>query len=125
MSLERVSFVSVYLEKSHMKRACLAIALLLLGSATPVFAYTGYTGPISFLGTDWAGAGYIFALGGTTNPCPDNQFSMNAGAPGYKDQIATLMLAWALGEPVAVVTDPTDSCPNGRANIISVQIPTH
>jgi hypothetical protein len=35
------------------------------------------------------------------------------------------MLAWSLGENVTVVTDATDSCPNNRANIVSVQIPTH
>jgi hypothetical protein len=109
----------------EMAMKVLTVALLMLVSvcAPAAFAYTGYSGTLSFIGTDWNGAGYIFGLGGVAGQCSFGQFSLSANAPGYKDQVATLMLAWTMGESVAIVTDATDSCPNNRANIISVQIP--
>lgn len=94
-----------------------AFAVLAAAASQPSFAVAGYTGYLSFIGTDWDGAGYIFALSNTSGPC-GGQFSMNAGAAGYKDQVATLMLLWSLGQQASVVTDGT--CPNGRANVIGV-----
>jgi hypothetical protein len=63
-------------------------------------------------------------MNGVSNLCGNNQFSLNAGAAGYKDQVATLMVAWTLQQQVSVVTDASNSCPNSRANIISVVIPS-
>jgi len=105
------------------KALYVVLAFALSAVALPSFAYTNYTGQLAWLGTDWAGNGYRFALTGVTNQCAWGQFSLGAGAAGYKDQVATLMLAWSLGEAVTVTTDATDSCANNRANIISVQIP--
>jgi hypothetical protein len=96
--------------------AILPSAIALAGS------YTSFTGTLSFIGTDFNGAGCIFGINGVTGPCPFGQFSMAATAPGYKDQVATLMLAWSSGQTVSVTEDSTDSCINNRANIVGVQI---
>ena len=92
--------------------------------STTVFAdsYTSFTGKLSFIATDWNGAGFYFGISGVTGPCPFGQFAMAASAPGYKDQVAALMLAWSLGQTVTVTEDSTDSCPNNRANIVGVLI---
>ena len=106
------------------KRMLCSLLFVVGAYASPAFAYTTYSGTLAWIGTDWSGAGYLLAINGVTNQCGNNQFSLNAGAAGYKDQVATLALAWGLQEPVSVVTDASNSCPNSRANIISVQIPT-
>lgn len=95
-----------------------AFAVLAATASQQSFAVTAYTGYLSFIGTDWNGSGYIFALSTTGGPCADGQFSMSATAAGYKDQVATLMLLWSLGQQATVIADGT--CGNGRANIIGV-----
>lgn len=100
-----------------------ALVLLVAVNSQNVFAgNTTYSGSLlAFIGTDWNGAGYIFAFNhGPASQCASGQFSISASAPGYKDQVAALMRAWILCEPIIVTEDSTDSCPNGRANVIAV-----
>lgn len=107
-----------------MKRLKIVLATLVLfiPPGASAAANTQFTGALNFIGTDFNGAGYIFAINGATSQCASGQFSINSSAPGYKDQVATLMLAWSLGQSVTVTDDNSDSCPNNRANIIGVQI---
>lgn len=100
----------------------LMLCAILPSAIVSAGSYTSFTGTLSFIGTDFNGAGYIFGINGVTGPCPFGQFSMAASAPGYKDQVATLMLAWGLGQAVTVSEDSTDSCINNRANIVGVQL---
>jgi hypothetical protein len=98
------------------------LGVIFLSPAVLAGSYTSLTGKLSFIATDWLGAGFYFGINGVPGPCPFGQFSMNASAPGYKDQVAALMLAWSLGQTVTVTEDSTDSCPNNRANIIGIQL---
>jgi hypothetical protein len=100
----------------------LVLCAVLLSPAVFAGSFTPFSGKLSFIATDWLGAGFIFGITGVPGPCAFGQFSMNASAPGYKDQVAVLLLAWSTGQTVTVVQDSTDSCPNSRANIIAVQI---
>jgi len=85
-----------------------------------LFALTYPSGTLNYIGTDFSGTGYIFQIAQSPSLCSSGQFSMTATAPGYKDQVATLMLAYAMGSTVTVVADGT--CSNNRANVISVEI---
>lgn len=100
----------------------LILCAILLSPAALAGSYTSYSGKLSFIATDWDGAGFYFGITGVPGPCPFGQFSMSASAPGYKDQVAALMLAWSLGQTVTVTEDSTDSCANNRANIVGVQV---
>jgi hypothetical protein len=96
--------------------------LLSLASATTIASNTNYIGTLSYIGTDWYGTGYIFQIHGVTTPCGGSEFSINSSAAGYKEQVATLMLAWSMGgQSLEVTGDATDSCSNGRANIIGIR----
>ena len=104
-----------------MKFLRVALALLVAVNSQNVFAgNTTYGGSLAFIGTDWNGAGYIFSYLNSPSQCASGQFSISASAPGYKDQVAVIMRAWILCEGILVTEDSTDSCPNGRANVISV-----
>jgi hypothetical protein len=95
---------------------------ILLSPAVLAGSYTSFSGKLSFIATDWNGIGFYFGIDGVSGPCPFAQFSMSASAPGYKDQVAAIMLAWSAGQTVTVTQDSTDSCINNRANIVGVQI---
>jgi hypothetical protein len=100
----------------------LALGAILLSPVVLAGSYTSVSGQLSFIATDWNGIGFYFGINGIPGPCPFGQFSMNASAPGYKDQVAALMLAWSMGQTVTVTEDSTDSCANNRANIVGVTI---
>jgi len=95
--------------------------LLSLVSGTASAVNTNYIGTLAYIGTDWYGTGYIFQIHGLTLQCGGSEFSINSSAAGYKEQVATLMLAWTMGQSLEVTGDATDSCANGRANIIGVR----
>jgi hypothetical protein len=119
--LKQIWHVRKHLSDSRritMKNCIAAFAVLLaLASPTTFAVETSYTGTLSFVATDWNGAGFIFALTGVPGPCASGQFSIGASAPGYKDQVAVLLVLWAQGQQVTVVADGT--CGNAnRANII-------
>lgn len=100
----------------------LMLCAILPSAIVSAGSYTSFSGKLSFIAADFMGAGYYFGITGVPGPCPFGQFSMAASAPGYSDQVATLMLAWSLGQTVTVSEDSTDSCINNRANIVGIQI---
>jgi hypothetical protein len=104
------------------RHGLLVLCALLTSPVVFAGSYTSYSGKLSMIAADFSGAGFYFARTGVPGPCPFGQFSMAASAPGYKDQVATLMLAWSLGQTVTVSEDSTDSCINNRANIVGIQV---
>jgi hypothetical protein len=105
-----------------LRNGLLMLCAILLPPAVLAGSYSNFVGKLSVIATDWDGTGFYFGITGVPGPCPSGQFSMAASAPGYKDQVAALMLAWSLGQTVTVFQDSTDSCINNRANIVGVQI---
>lgn len=83
-----------------------------------------YTGSLKSLGTDWYGVGYVFSMNAVTSLCSTGEFFLSSSAPGYKEQVATLLVAWGQGQNVTVTTDASNSCPNNRANIVGVLVPS-
>jgi hypothetical protein len=100
----------------------LMLCAILPSAIVSAGSYTSFSGKLSFIAADFNGAGYYFGIVGIPGPCPFGQFSMAASAPGYSDQVATLMVAWSLGQTVTVSEDSTDSCINNRANIVGIQV---
>ena len=91
---------------------------LTVGAAAFVFlvgsraeAYTSYSGTVMKLATDFNSSGgqgnFLVVLNGVNSPCTYQGFFIAGTNPNYKESVALLMQASAMGKTVTVYADGT------------------
>jgi len=87
-----------------------------------------FTGTISAIQYDWYGQGYVFTLSGTNNGCPTSSgYVVLSSFSGYKEAVATIMLAYSQQKGVIVTTNTGTPCipsvNNGVGNVLGILVP--